>query len=233
MQAGKLVGVLTEKVASAAALEGYNSHKQRGICEGNVLSAMYQLLRFGVFELNLDLEEIRKNGTLLKLPPQPFKLLAMLASRSGQVVARDEIQQQLWGSDTFIDFEQGVNKCIKQIRTALGDNPDNPLYIETLPRHGYRFLAPVRTKLVPAPPPQVKEASSGLIANVAGEVRDRVRAASPPPASSVPTENEAAQPPTVPEPTPAASPARSSSIFWGLLAVVILLAVVGYLLMHK
>ena len=95
---------------------------------------MYHLLRFGVFELNLDLEELRKNGTLLKLPPQPFKLLALLASRSGQVVTRDEIQEQLWGNDTFIDFEQGVNKCIKQIRTALSDNPDNPLYLETIPR---------------------------------------------------------------------------------------------------
>ena len=140
------------------------------------MSDTYRLLRFGVFELNLDLEELRKNGSVLKLPPQPFRLLAMLASRSGQVVTRDEIQQQLWGSDTFIDFEQGVNKCVKQIRGALGDNADNPLYIETIPRHGYRFLAPVRTKIVPAPLPQVKEASSGLIANVAGEVRARVEA---------------------------------------------------------
>lgn len=137
------------------------------------LSDTYRLLRFGVFELNLDLEELRKNGSILKLPPQPFRLLAMLASRSGQIVTRDEIQQQLWGRDTFIDFEQGVNKCVKQIRTALGDNADNPLYLETIPRHGYRFLAPVRTKIVPTPPPQVKEASSGLIASVAGEVRMR------------------------------------------------------------
>ena len=88
------------------------------------MNQTYRLLRFGVFELNLELEELRKNGTPLKLPPQPFKLLALLASRSGQVVTRDEIQAQLWGNDTFIDFEQGVNKCIKQVRTALSDNPD-------------------------------------------------------------------------------------------------------------
>src|SRR5215472_8944927 len=93
---------------------------KNGATVGEALSTTYQLLRFGVFELNLDLEELRKNGSVLRLPPQPFKLLAMLASRSGQVVTRDEIQQQLWGDDTFIDFEQGVNKCIKQIRTALG-----------------------------------------------------------------------------------------------------------------
>lgn len=142
------------------------------------MSDTFRLLRFGVFELNLDLEEIRKNGMPLKLPPQPFKLLALLAIRSGQVVTREEIQQQLWGDDTFIDFEQGVNKCIKQIRTALSDNADNPLYLETIPRRGYRFLAPVRTKTVPAPPPQVREASSALLGDVASQVRARIESAS-------------------------------------------------------
>ncbi len=142
------------------------------------MSDTFRLLRFGVFELNLDLEEIRKNGIPLKLPPQPFKLLSLLAIRSGQVVTRDEIQQQLWGDDTFIDFEQGVNKCVKQIRTALNDNADNPLYLETIPRRGYRFLAPVRTKTVPAPPPQVREASSALLGDVASQVRARIESAS-------------------------------------------------------
>ena len=195
------------------------------------MSDLYRLLRFGVFELNLDLEEVRKNGALLKLPPQPFKLLAMLASRSGQIVTRDEIQQQLWGSDTFIDFEQGVNKCIKQIRTVLGDNADNPLYIETLPRHGYRFLAPVRTKMVPAPPPQVKEASSGLLANVAGEVRARVQSVSVPPGSPAQTAN-------VDEQTSPASELSSASVaapkiwVWGLIVLVIVVAVVAYWLLR-
>ncbi len=119
------------------------------------MSATQKLLRFGVFELNLDTEELRKSGTLIKLPPLPFKLLVLLASHSGQIVTRDEIQKQLWGEETFVDFEQGVNKCIKQIRTALGDNADSPLYIETLPRHGYRFLAPVVSKVIPAPRPRV------------------------------------------------------------------------------
>lgn len=195
------------------------------------MSGTYRLLRFGVFELNLDLEEIRKNGTLLKLPPQPFKLLALLASRSGQVVSRDEIQQQLWGNDTFIDFEQGVNKCIKQIRTALSDNVDNPLYLETIPRHGYRFLAPVRTKTVPAPSPQVKEASSALLANVAGEVRARMEAASYAASASAPQEvgtSEAApaqEPSSIPQ-----SSARSNRIqlLWGLIPLVVVLVAVLY-----
>jgi DNA-binding winged helix-turn-helix (wHTH) protein len=176
------------------------------------LSDTYRLLRFGVFELNLDLEEIRKNGTLLKLPPQPFKLLALLASHSGQVVTRDEIQAQLWGNDTFIDFEQGVNKCIKQIRGALSDNADNPLYLETIPRRGYRFLAPVRTKLVPAPPPQVKEASSGLLANVAGQVRARVQAAD---SANAPAQDSPA-------------PRLPMRLLWGLLPLALLLAVLLY-----
>jgi DNA-binding winged helix-turn-helix (wHTH) protein len=194
------------------------------------LSDTYRLLRFGVFELNLDLEELRKNGTVLKLPPQPFRLLAMLASRSGQVVTRDEIQQQLWGSDTFIDFEQGVNKCIKQIRGALGDNADNPLYVETIPRHGYRFLAPVRTKIIPAPPPQVKEASSGLIANVAKEVRARVEAPAPAATQAAAHDGDTRMTSPLAEMPGDQSPARNSRspMFWILAALTLVLIVALY-----
>jgi eukaryotic-like serine/threonine-protein kinase len=125
------------------------------------VSATQKLLRFGVFELNLDAEELRKSETVVKLSPQAFKLLAFLVSHAGQVVSRDEIQKQLWGEETFVDFEHGVNKCIKQIRNVLGDNADKPLYIETLPRHGYRFVAPVVSKTIPAPKPRVVESESG------------------------------------------------------------------------
>jgi DNA-binding winged helix-turn-helix (wHTH) protein len=201
------------------------------------LSDTYRLLRFGVFELNLDLEELRKNGTLLKLPPQPFKLLALLASHSGQVVSRDEIQEQLWGNDTFIDFEQGVNKCIKQIRTALSDNPDNPLYLETIPRRGYRFLAPVRTKTIPAPPPQVKEASSGLLANVVGQVRDRVAAATPAatPTPQLPSEDTTPLPSPEPSLAPTSPPQRTSNrLIWILIPfLLVLAAVVFWLVSHS
>lgn len=194
------------------------------------MSETYRLLRFGVFELNLDLEELRKNGTLLKLPPQPFKLLALLASRSGQVVTRDEIQGQLWGNDTFIDFEQGVNKCIKQIRTALSDNPDNPLYLETIPRRGYRFLAPVRTKIVPAPPPQVREASSGLIANVAGQVRSRVEATGRGLPSSL-EDTGLVQPSSTQSQSP--NTGIPSKFLWILLPSVLVLALLGYWLLSR
>lgn len=194
------------------------------------MSDTYRLLRFGVFELNLDLEELRKNGALLKLPPQPFQLLALLASHSGQVVTRDQIEEQLWGNDTFIDFEQGVNKCIKQIRTALSDNPDAPLYIETIPRRGYRFLAPVRTKIIPAPLPQVREASSGLIADVAPEVRARAEAAS---RATVPSmEDTGSMPAQVAANPPSISEAGSRSrLLWVVVPLLVVLAVLVYWLL--
>ena len=125
------------------------------------MGATQKLLRFGVFELNLDTLEVRKSGAVVKLPPQPFKLLVLLASHAGQIVTREEIETQIWGEETHVDFEHGVNKCIKQIRGVLGDNADRPLYIETLPRQGYRFLAPVVSKTIAAPGPRVVESQSG------------------------------------------------------------------------
>ena len=101
------------------------------------------LLRFGVVELDLKTGELRKAGVLLRLPPQPFKILALLASRPGQLVTREEIQQEIWGSETFVDFELGLNAAIKSIRDVLGDDSETPRYIQTLPRRGYRFIAPV------------------------------------------------------------------------------------------
>jgi DNA-binding winged helix-turn-helix (wHTH) protein/tetratricopeptide (TPR) repeat protein len=103
----------------------------------------YRSLRFGAFELDRRSGELRKDGELVKLPPQPFKVLALLASRSGEVVARNEIREQIWSGDTFVDFDQGLNFCIRQIREALDDDAEAPHFIETLPRRGYRFLVPI------------------------------------------------------------------------------------------
>ena len=100
-------------------------------------------LRFGTFRLELETAELYKNGTLIKLQPQPFKVLALLAGHTGQLVTREQLQQEIWGRETFVDFEKGLNFCIKQIRDALGTDADAPRYIETLPRRGYRFIAPV------------------------------------------------------------------------------------------
>lgn len=99
--------------------------------------------RFGPFELDRRAGELRKSGVPVNLPPQPFKILALLASRPGTLVTREEIHKQIWGEETFVDFEQGLNFAIKKIRAALGDDAEKPRYIKTLPRRGYRFIAPV------------------------------------------------------------------------------------------
>lgn len=101
---------------------------------------------FGPFELDPRTGELRKGGLPVKLPPQPTKLLIFLASRAGELVTREEIKESLWGADTFVDFEQGLNFCIKKIRSALGDNPDHPEFIQTLPRRGYRFIGSVQSQ---------------------------------------------------------------------------------------
>src|SRR5215204_2813187 len=101
--------------------------------------------RFGVFDFDAVTLELRKRGQLVKVRPQALKLLALILASPGQLVSRDEIREGLWGGDTFIDFDQGVNHCIKQLRFALGDDADSPRFVETLPRRGYRFIAPVET----------------------------------------------------------------------------------------
>ena len=112
------------------------------------------VLRFAAFELNTATGELRQRGDLIKLAPQPFKVLELLTRRSGEVVTRVEIRNHVWSNDTFVDFEQGLNFCVRQIREVLGDTADAPRFIETFPRRGYRFLMPV-TGSAPAEPGRV------------------------------------------------------------------------------
>ena len=112
----------------------------------------YSMLRFGTFELDEEAGQLRRDGTAVRLPPQPFRLLLLLASRPGELITREEIRQKLWGEDTFVDFDQGVNFCIKQVRSVLRDDADRPLFVETVPRRGYRFIAPVDRGIVRLPP---------------------------------------------------------------------------------
>jgi TolB-like protein/DNA-binding winged helix-turn-helix (wHTH) protein/lipoprotein NlpI len=102
-----------------------------------------RLVRFGVFEVNFRSRELRKQGSKIKLQEQPFQILAMLLERPGDVFTREEICQKLWASDTFVDFDHSLGTAIKKLRQALGDDAETPRYIETLPRRGYRFIAPV------------------------------------------------------------------------------------------
>src|SRR5579862_5568651 len=99
-------------------------------------------LRFGVFEVDLRAGELTKRGLRVRLQEQPFRVLATLLERPGSVVTRDELRQKLW-SQTVVDFDHGINKAINKIREALGDSAENPRFVETVARRGYRFLAEV------------------------------------------------------------------------------------------
>jgi DNA-binding winged helix-turn-helix (wHTH) protein len=101
------------------------------------------IVRFGVFEVDLRAEELRKNGAKLRLRGQPFQILAMLLERPGEIVTREELQQRLWPEGTFVDFDHSLNTAINKIREVLGDSAENPRFVETLPRRGYRFIATV------------------------------------------------------------------------------------------
>jgi Tol biopolymer transport system component/DNA-binding winged helix-turn-helix (wHTH) protein len=114
-------------------------------------------LRFGLFELDLRTGELRRNGTRTKLQEQPFQVLAQLLEKPGDVVTREELRDRLWPADTFVDFDHSLNAAIRRLRDALGDSAENPTFVETVARRGYRFLAPVTTgsasalEIVPAP----------------------------------------------------------------------------------
>src|SRR6266481_5932466 len=104
------------------------------------------ILRFGVFEVDVRSGELRKQGVRVKLQEQPFHVLTVLLQCPGEVVSREELRNQNWPADTFVDFDNGLNTAINKLREALGDSADNPRFIETLPRRGYRFIAPVSSK---------------------------------------------------------------------------------------
>jgi DNA-binding winged helix-turn-helix (wHTH) protein/Tol biopolymer transport system component len=160
-------------------------------------------IRFGIFEVDLHSGELRRQGYKVKLQDQPFQLLMMLLEHPGDVITREELQRQLWPADTFVDFERGLNRAINKLREALGDDADAPHFIETLPRRGYRFLAPVETAV-----PREAEAA----------VRNRLVLIQPDLPDVSHTENNV--------PAPAAP--RRQVLPWAVAAVLALVAVFGY-----
>jgi DNA-binding winged helix-turn-helix (wHTH) protein/Tol biopolymer transport system component len=116
------------------------------------VSPAEDVIRFGLFELDLKAGQLSRNGTKLRLPQQPLQVLAVLLERPGEILTRDELRQRLWPSDVFVDFDHGLNKSIQKLRDALGDSATSPRYIETIPRVGYRFIAPVRNGARPLEP---------------------------------------------------------------------------------
>ena len=117
---------------------------------------------FGVFELDVRAAELRKRGVRIKLQEQPFQILCLLLDHSGQLVTRDELRQKLWPAHTFVDFDRSLNKAMTKLRSALGDSAESPRYVETIPRHGYRFLAPVHDHYEGAEAATLSDGSSGV-----------------------------------------------------------------------
>ena len=119
-----------------------------------------RLVRFGIYEVDLGTSELRKQGRKIKLQEQPCRILAILLEQRGAVVTRDELRKRLWSDDTFVDFDHSLNTAIMRLREALSDSSENPRFIETLPRHGYRFIAPVEEVASSEPGRQLDDADS-------------------------------------------------------------------------
>jgi DNA-binding winged helix-turn-helix (wHTH) protein/Tol biopolymer transport system component len=142
------------------------------------VSPAQDVIRFGLFELDLKAGQLNRNGTRLRLPQQPLQLLSMLLERPGEIITRDELRQRLWSSDVFVDFDHGLNKSIQKLRDALGDSASSPRYIETIPRVGYRFIAPVRNGTRPLEPEVAMGIDHPAPTPAVGAVADKRRAPS-------------------------------------------------------
>src|SRR5216684_959167 len=122
------------------------------------------IVRFAVYEANLRTGELRKHGNRMRLQEQPFQVLALLLERRGEAVSREELRQKLWPTDTFVDFDHGLNSAVARLRGALNDSADSPKYIETVGRRGYRFIAKIDEQIGPLAA-QKKTSSSASIAD--------------------------------------------------------------------
>src|SRR5215467_3741071 len=130
------------------------------------------VIRFGIFEVDLRAGQLRRNGLKVRLQEQPFQVLAMLLKRPGEVVTREDLHARLWPADTFVDFDHGLNAAVKRLRDALGDSAENPRFVETLARRGYRFLAPLE---LPGALPPTGQAASARNTGVSSATKSRWR----------------------------------------------------------
>ena len=125
-------------------------------------TAQSGLRRFGVFELDLAARELRKRGVRVRLQDQPFRVLEALLEKPGEIVTREELKDRLWAEDEFVEFDKSLNTSVQKIRQALDDSSKTPRFVETIPRRGYRFVAPVHSAgVAPEPKPAVPEKLSG------------------------------------------------------------------------
>src|SRR6201985_1257931 len=122
---------------------GVNSCGTNGGSPVRDLAQSAEIFRFGPFEVDLRSQELRREGIRIRLPGQSFQVLETLLSRPGELVTREELRRKLWRVESFGDFEHGLNAAVNRLREALGDSADQPRFIETLPRRGYRFISPI------------------------------------------------------------------------------------------
>src|SRR5271169_2149601 len=132
-----------------------------------------RVVRFGSFEVDLQEGKLTKAGVRIHLQGQPLQILVLLLERPGQLVTREEIRQKLWARDTFVEFDDALNTAVRKLRTALNDSADNPRFLETVPRRGYRFLAPVS---VPAAESADPESPASAVANLGIEIPGQAEA---------------------------------------------------------
>jgi eukaryotic-like serine/threonine-protein kinase len=141
--------------------------------------------RFGVFEVDLRAAELRKRGVRIKLQEQPFQILSLLLEHPGEVVTREELREKLWPAHTFVDFDRSLNKAMTKLRSALADSAESPRYVETIPRHGYRFLATVQTGPEGAANKNVEAPTADSQAAGTRTITDRVNTPSAPEVSGL------------------------------------------------
>jgi len=146
-----------------------------------------RVVGFGSFEVDIQEGRLTKNGIPIKLQGQPFQILTLLLERPGQVVTREEIRQKLWSEDTFVEFDDGLNTAVRKLRTALGDPAENPRFVETVPRRGYRFVAPVRLP----PEPELAKHRKAEVASEPGIVPSAIRQIEPTSFRTQPKRNKA------------------------------------------
>jgi DNA-binding winged helix-turn-helix (wHTH) protein len=165
----------SEFVLAGSRLQRVGASDHSLASSADVVSLNVDVLRFGIFELDTHTLELRREGRLIHLRHQPARVLALLLERSGRLVSREEITNELWPSDVDVDVEQGLNHCIKEIRAALSDRSEAPRYIQTLPRRGYRTLVEVHRVRESAPE------ESGSPENVTATPQESATATEPAP----------------------------------------------------
>src|SRR5690348_3845932 len=139
-------------------------------------AASSKTYRFGLFETDVAKGTLTRNGIRVKLQDQPFRVLILLLERPGEVVTREELRQRLWPEGTYVDFDGSLNVILKRLRAAINDDPDNPRFIQTVPKRGYRFIAPVSaTHVTPKPQPPLQ-----TVANPASDLSPQSNALAPP-----------------------------------------------------